>query len=60
MVRVYVPGVDAMFNLNSQTWQFARFFDGQRSYRKVSEAYLQGTWNAHIRIEEVQEVGGQS
>ena len=29
-VRVYVPGVDAIFNLAPQTWDLARFFDGQR------------------------------
>jgi putative peptide zinc metalloprotease protein len=42
-VRVYVPGVDALFNLAPQTWDLARFFDGQRDYEEVAEAYLQET-----------------
>ena len=42
-VRVYVPGVDALFNLAPQTWDLARFFDGQRDYEEVAEAYFQET-----------------
>src|SRR5436305_1430706 len=42
-VRVYVPGVDALFNLAPQTWDLARFFDGQRDYKEVAEAYFQET-----------------
>jgi putative peptide zinc metalloprotease protein len=42
-VRVYVPGVDALFNLDPQTWDLARFFDGQRDYKEVAEAYFHET-----------------
>jgi putative peptide zinc metalloprotease protein len=42
-VRVFVPGVDAMFNLAPQTWELVRFFDGQRSYEQVAEAYTTET-----------------
>src|SRR5271169_5525397 len=31
-VRVFVPGVDAMFNLSPATWELVRFFDGRRSF----------------------------
>src|SRR6476660_49240 len=42
-VRIYVPGVDAFFTLAPQTWNLVRFFNGQRSYEEVAEAYLQET-----------------
>ena len=42
-VRIYVPGVDAVFNLSPQTWDLVRFFDGQRGYDEVAEAYFQET-----------------
>jgi putative peptide zinc metalloprotease protein len=42
-VRVYVPGVDAIYNLAPQTWDLARFFNGQRNYEEVAEAYFQET-----------------
>jgi putative peptide zinc metalloprotease protein len=43
VVRVYVPGVDAMFNLAPTTWSLVRFFDGQRSFEQVAEAYTRET-----------------
>jgi putative peptide zinc metalloprotease protein len=54
-VRVFVPGVDAMFNLAPQTWELVRFFDGQRSYEQVMEAYTSETGMA-ISLDEVHEV----
>jgi putative peptide zinc metalloprotease protein len=42
-VRIFVPGVDAMFNLAPQTWELVRFFDGQRSFEQVAEAYTRET-----------------
>ncbi|MGC2189153.1 MAG: hypothetical protein WA607_12070, partial [Candidatus Sulfotelmatobacter sp.] len=57
VVRVYVPGVDAMFNLEPQTWELVRFFDGRRTFEQVAEAYTR-EMGRPISIEEVQEVGG--
>src|ERR1700687_1523829 len=54
-VRVFVPGVDAMFNLAPQTWELVRFFDGQRSYEQVAEAYAKETGKL-ISLDEVHEV----
>jgi hypothetical protein len=42
-VRIFVPGVDAMFNLAPQTWELVRFFDGQRDFDQVAEAYSRET-----------------
>jgi len=55
VVRIYVPGVDAMFNLSPQTWNIVRFFDGQRSFEKVAEAYTQET-GLPISLEELREL----
>lgn len=54
-VRVFVPGVDAMFNLAPQTWELVRFFDGQRSFEQVAEAYAKETGKL-ISLDEVHEV----
>ena len=54
-MRVYVPGVDAIFNLSPQTWDLARFFDGQRNYEEVAEAYFQETGSS-VSLEEVHEL----
>jgi len=54
-VRVFVPGVDAMFNLAPQTWELVRFFDGQRSYEQVVEVYTSETGRP-ISLDEVHEV----
>jgi putative peptide zinc metalloprotease protein len=54
-VRVYVPGVDAIFNLSPQTWDLARFFNGQRNYEEVAEAYFQETGSS-VSLEEVHEL----
>ena len=45
VVRLYVPGVDAVFNLAPQTWQLVRFFKGQQTYEEVAESYFQETGN---------------
>jgi putative peptide zinc metalloprotease protein len=54
-VRVFVPGVDAMFNLAPQTWELVRFFDGQRDFDQVAEAYSRET-GKRISLDEVHEV----
>jgi len=56
-VRVYVPGVDAVFNLSPQTWDLVRFFDGQRGYDQVAEAYFQET-GKDVSVAELQEIAG--
>jgi putative peptide zinc metalloprotease protein len=43
MVRAFVPGVEALFTFTPQNWQFARLFDGQRSYEEISQLYFQET-----------------
>ena len=43
MVRAFVPGVEALFTFTPQNWQFARLFNGQRSYEEISELYFQET-----------------
>ena len=43
VVRVFVPGVEALFTLTPGNWQFARLFNGQRSYEEISELYFQET-----------------
>ena len=43
VVRIVVPGVDAMFNVSPATWKLVRFFDGQRSFEQVAEAYTRET-----------------
>jgi putative peptide zinc metalloprotease protein len=55
LVRVFVPGVDAMFNLAPQTWELVRFFNGQRSFEQVTEAYT-GETGKLISLDEVHEV----
>ncbi|MGC2196177.1 MAG: efflux RND transporter periplasmic adaptor subunit [Terriglobales bacterium] len=54
-VRIYVPGVDAVFNLAPQTWDLVRFFDGQRSYEEVEEAYSREI-GIHVSLEELHEL----
>lgn len=54
-VRVFVPGVDAMFNLAPQTWELVRFFDGQRSFEQVAEAYTRETGKP-ISLDEVHDI----
>ena len=56
-VRVFVPGVDAMFNLAPATWELVRFFDGQRSFEQVVEAYARETGKP-ISLDEVHGVAG--
>lgn len=54
-VRIFVPGVDAMFNLAPETWELVRFFNGQRSFEQVAEAYTQET-NKSISLDDVREL----
>ncbi|HMK22081.1 MAG TPA: hypothetical protein VK466_07080, partial [Terriglobales bacterium] len=54
-VRVYVPGVDAIFNLSPQTWNVVRFFQGQDSYEEVAEAYSKET-GYPISVDELHEI----
>ena len=54
-VRVYVPGVDALFNLSPETWKVARFFQGQDSYEEVAEAYRKET-GYQISVDELHEL----
>ena len=54
-VRVFAPGVDAMFNLAPQTWELVRFFDGQRNFEQVAEAYT-GETGKPISLDEVHEI----
>ena len=55
LVRVYVPGVDAMFNLDPQTWELVHFFDGQRSFEQVTEVYTRETGRP-ISLDEVRSI----
>ena len=43
IVRAFVPGVEALFTLTPENWQFARLFNGQRSYEEISDLYFQET-----------------
>lgn len=43
VVRIFVPGVDALFTLTPQNWQFARLFNGQRTYEEISDLYFHET-----------------
>jgi putative peptide zinc metalloprotease protein len=52
LVRIYVPGVDAMYNLAPQTWELVRFFDGQRNFEQLAEAYTRETGKA-VSVEDV-------
>jgi putative peptide zinc metalloprotease protein len=51
-VRIFVPGVDAMFNLSPATWELVRFFDGRRSFEQVAGAYT-GETGMPISLDDV-------
>jgi putative peptide zinc metalloprotease protein len=55
LVRICVPGVDAIFSLTPQTWELARLFDGHRDYEEVAEAYFQKT-GEQVSLEELREL----
>ena len=55
VIKAYVPGVDAIFNLDPQNWQFARLFNGQRSYEDVADLYFRES-GIHFSAEEVRDV----
>jgi putative peptide zinc metalloprotease protein len=54
-VRIFVPGVDAIFTLAPQTWEMVRFFNGQRFYEDVADAYFQET-GARVSVDELHEL----
>jgi len=54
-VRILIPGVDTIFNLSPQTWNLVRFFDGQRNYEEVEEAYFRET-GIRVSLEELHEL----
>ena len=43
VVRAFVPGVESMFTFTPQNWQFARLFNGQRSYEEIADLYFEET-----------------
>ena len=55
VIRICVPGVDAIFSLAPQTWELARLFDGHRDYEEVAEAYFQKT-GEQVSLEELREL----
>src|SRR5690349_1535687 len=42
-VRILVPGVDAVFNLDPRTWSLVCLFDGRRNWEEIADAYFQTT-----------------
>jgi putative peptide zinc metalloprotease protein len=47
VVKVFVPGVDAMFTFPPASWKLIQLFDGQRSYWEVAERYSEETGTAY-------------
>jgi putative peptide zinc metalloprotease protein len=47
VVKVFVPGVDAMFSFPPESWKLIQLFDGQRSYAEVAEQYSEETGVAY-------------
>jgi putative peptide zinc metalloprotease protein len=43
VVKVVVPGVDAMFMFPPSNWQLIELFDGVRSYEEIADIYSQQT-----------------
>jgi putative peptide zinc metalloprotease protein len=43
LVRVYVPGVDAIFTFPPRDWKLIQLFNGVRSYEEIAELYQQET-----------------
>lgn len=41
MVRVFVPGVEAIFHFTPQNWEFAQLFNGQRTYEEIAALYFE-------------------
>lgn len=39
IVKIYVPGVDALFTFPPQSWRLIRLFDGERSYAEIAQQY---------------------
>jgi putative peptide zinc metalloprotease protein len=46
-VKVFVPGVDAMFTFPLASWKLIQLFDGRRSYAEVAERYFEETGVAY-------------
>ncbi|HET9407030.1 MAG TPA: HlyD family efflux transporter periplasmic adaptor subunit [Candidatus Sulfotelmatobacter sp.] len=55
IVRVFIPGVEALFSFTPENWQFARLFDGQRTYEEVTDLYFQQTGIAYS-VQQVREL----
>jgi putative peptide zinc metalloprotease protein len=43
VIRVFVPGTNAMFTFPPASWELIRLFDGQRSYADVAQLYSRET-----------------
>jgi putative peptide zinc metalloprotease protein len=41
VVRIYVPCVGGMYTFDTNEWELARLFNGQRSYEEIAEIYSQ-------------------
>ena len=54
LVKVVVPGVEAMYTFPSANWQLIQLFDGVRSYEEIADLYSQQTGGAYS-AETVQE-----
>ncbi|MFY9560002.1 MAG: HlyD family efflux transporter periplasmic adaptor subunit [Terriglobales bacterium] len=56
VVRVFVPGVEAIFNIPRQNWELVRLFDGQRTYEDVADLYFKET-GLEVVPEDVRGIG---
>ncbi|MGB2626326.1 MAG: M50 family metallopeptidase, partial [Candidatus Acidiferrum sp.] len=54
VVRVVVADMDLMFNFPPANWELIQFFDGQRSYEEIAEAYSSQTGKEYS-VEKVHE-----
>jgi putative peptide zinc metalloprotease protein len=43
VVKVFVPGVDAMFTFPAASWKLLQLFDGHRAYTDIAELYSEET-----------------
>jgi putative peptide zinc metalloprotease protein len=56
VVRVFVPGVEAIFNITRPNWELVRLFDGQRSYEDIADLYFEET-GLQVAPEDVRGIG---
>jgi putative peptide zinc metalloprotease protein len=54
VVRILVPGQDAMYTLPKANWQLAQLFDGNRSYEEIAKTYSAWT-GAEYSVDEIRE-----